>query len=394
MKIKLEQIVTFANTGADAIKRAPIVEYDTGIKCLRTSDVSNNKPFNQWGFCKVSEKHYKQYSLKKGDIIIARTGPIGKCYFIKNDLPAVYNNGLMKIRVDESHFYPLYVYYFIKSDHFERYINQVGSGSATRPNIKMEIALNYEIEKWDISIQYKIASILSAYDDLIENNLRRIKILEEIAQSIYRAWFVKFRFPGHEKVRMVDSPFGKIPEGWRVGQLDDALLLQRGFDLPKKKRRLGSVPVYASTGVVGMHDQYKVKAPGIVTGRSGSLGKVIFVEDDFWPLNTTLWVKEFRNVTPFFAYYLLSELGLEGYNSGAAVPTLNRNDIHGLPVIIPAKSVLADFDTYMVPMFSLKRYFRLKNAQLIKTRDLLLPKLISGELDVSELDIAIPEEVA
>ena len=238
-----------------------------------------------------------------------------------------------------------------------------------------------------LTTQNKIAGILSNYDRLIENNTRRIEILEEMARSLYDEWFVKFRFPGYEQTKMVDSELGLIPENWEVGRLDDALILQRGFDLPIKQRREGNIPIYASTGVTGTHNEAKVKAPGVVTGRSGSLGTVIYVDEDFWALNTTLWVKEFRRVTPLYAFYLLSNLGLEQFNSGAAVPTLNRNDVHSLQVVIPSHLVLEQFNYFIKPLFAMKKNLQVRNANLRRTRDLLLPKLISGEIDVENLEI-------
>ncbi|MBD2295254.1 restriction endonuclease subunit S [Anabaena sphaerica FACHB-251] len=209
-----------------------------------------------------------------------------------------------------------------------------------------------------------------------------------MAQTLYHEWFVKFRFPGHEQVNMVESELGLIPEGW-IGKLEDALILQRGFDLPSKQRQEGNILVYAATGVVGTHNEAKVKAPGIVTGRSGSLGTVMYVDEDFWALNTTLWVKEFRTVTPIYAFYLLKSLRLEQYNSGAAVPTLNRNDIHGLPVVIPSAEILEKFSQNVEPLFILKKNLIKRNQNLRATRDLLLPKLISGEIDVEKLGIDI-----
>ena len=238
-----------------------------------------------------------------------------------------------------------------------------------------------------LTTQNKIAGILSNYDRLIENNTRRIEILEEMARSLYDEWFVKFRFPGYEQTKMVDSELGLIPENWEVGRLDDALILQRGFDLPIKQRREGNIPIYASTGVTGTHNEAKVKAPGVVTGRSGSLGTVIYVDEDFWALNTTLWVKEFRRVTPLYAFYLLSNLGLEQFNSGAAVPTLNRNDVHSLQVVIPPHLMLEHFNYFIKPLFAMKKNLQVRNANLRRTRDLLLPKLISGEIDVENLEI-------
>ena len=148
----------------------------------------------------------------------------------------------------------------------------IALGGAQR-NLSVKIISNFEVSVPPLPTQQKIASILSAYDDLIENNTRRIKILETMAQTLYQEWFVKFRFPGHEQVQMVESELGLIPEGW-LGKLEDALILQRGFDLPIKKRKQGNVPVYASTGITGTHNEAKIKAPGVVTGRSASLGTV------------------------------------------------------------------------------------------------------------------------
>jgi len=186
---------------------------------------------------------------------------------------------------------------------------------------------------------------------------------------------------------MIASPLGLIPEEWGIGRLDDALILQRGFDLPTAQRKEGNIPVYAATGIAGTHDTARVKGPGIVTGRSGSLGTVIYVDTDFWPLNTALWVREFRHVTPIYAFYLLNSLGLSAFNSGAAVPTLNRNDIHGLPVVLPPHALLALFDEYVATIFAMRKNLQDKNANLRHTRDLLLPKLISGEVDVENVNV-------
>jgi type I restriction enzyme S subunit len=240
-----------------------------------------------------------------------------------------------------------------------------------------------------LPIQRRIAGILSAYDDLIENSQRRIKILEEMARRLYREWFVHFRFPGHEGCRLVESSLGEIPEGWEVGRLDEVLVLQRGFDLPKSDRVDGSVPIYAATGVTGFHDTAKVGPPGVVTGRSGSIGEVLYVQEDFWPLNTALWVKDFPRSEPLYAYYLLSSLDLKQFNSGAAVPTLNRNDIHGIQVLIPSQDLQQHFQYVAGSLLSQVRAHSLQINNLHRVRDLLLPRLLSGQIDVD----SIPELV-
>ena len=280
----------------------------------------------------------------------------------------------------------LYLYYYLCTQRVE--LLSLGSAAGVRTPIINKSAFGLlSIPVPPLPTQRKIASILSAYDDLIENNTRRIAILEEMAQAIYREWFVNFRFPGHENVKLVDSPLGQIPEGWEVGKLEDVLVLQRGFDLPKTNRVEGGVPIYASTGVTGLHNEAKVKGPGVLTGRSGSLGTVTYIHEDFWPLNTTLWIKKFKWGTPAFAYYVLSGIDFETFNSGAAVPSLNRNNVHGLPTLLPNREVIAVFDEIAIAIFDQAKLLRRKNENLRTTRDLLLPKLISGKLDVEDLDI-------
>ena len=126
-----------------------------------------------------------------------------------------------------------------------------------------------------------------------------------------------------------------MTDEWRDTVLGDVVTLQRGFDLPTTERKPGDYPVIASTGPVGTHDEAMVQSPGVVIGRSGSLGGGQFIEMDFWPLNTTLWVKDFKGNDPRFCYFLLRSLDLAQFNVGSGVPTLNRNHIHPLPVTVP-----------------------------------------------------------
>ena len=126
-----------------------------------------------------------------------------------------------------------------------------------------------------------------------------------------------------------------LPNGWQQVRLGEVATFQRGFDLFAPSRISGDYPLIASNGQDGTHNECKVKAPGVVTGRSGTLGQVFFVQDDFWPLNTTLWVKDFHGNNVQFVYYFLKTLSLGKYNAGSGVPTLNRNHIHPLLVAIP-----------------------------------------------------------
>lgn len=249
---------------------------------------------------------------------------------------------------------------------------------AAQDNLSQGKLLSLKFPVPDITTQEEIADLLSNYDNLIENNKRRIELLEDSARQLYKEWFVRFRFPGHEHVKIVDG----VPEGWEVCSVGDLLTLQRGFDLPVKKRIEGQIPIYASTGINGYHNEYKVKAPGIVTGRSGSLGTVLYVSKDFWPLNTALWVKEFKKADPIYTLFFLRSLKLENYNGGAAVPTLNRNDVHRIETFAPPEKLLESFSDYLMPTFRQIDGLSNQNSSLTKARDLLLPKLMRREVAV------------
>jgi len=124
---------------------------------------------------------------------------------------------------------------------------------------------------------------------------------------------------------------------WEIKKLGDVCTLQRGFYLPKRLRKKGKYPLMSSSGCIDSHVEPKVSNPGVITGRSSSIGSVFFIDKDFWPLNTTLYVKDFHGNDPRFISYLLSKFDLSLFSSGAGVPTLNRNSVHGEPVYVPIK---------------------------------------------------------
>lgn len=268
-------------------------------------------------------------------------------------------------------------------------INKLDSGSAI-PSTSREAFYQIPVRFPPPSTQHKIASIISTYDNLIENNTRRIEILEEMARMIYQEWFVKFRFPGHEKVKMVDSPLGKIPKGWAASKLGEVIELAYGKGLTADKRVQGNVPVFGSAGVVGYHNESLVSGPGVVVGRKGNVGSVFWSDDDFYPIDTVFYVKTSLSLP--YVYYNLQNQNF--INTDAAVPGLSRNLAYLNPFLVPDFGTLQAFEEFIEPALGQVKNLSEKNANLRQTRDLLLPKLISGEVDVSELGIAVPEEVA
>jgi type I restriction enzyme, S subunit len=369
-------------------KTAPTQPY--GYPSIRTPNIGRGRLILD-GVNRVSEETYKDWTRRAvpqtGDLILAREAPVGNVAIIPDNLKMCLGQRTVLIRPDRTHVDPRYLVYRLLGDDVQGQFQSLSNGATVRHLNVADIRDLALPALPPLLTQRKIASILSAYDDLIENNTRRIAILEQMAQALYREWFVEFRFHGHEYVHMVESPLGLVPEGWEVATLEDALELQRGFDLPTSSRREGIVPVYSAGGQHGWHDEAKVRGPGVITARAGSIGTVVFAHGDFWPLNTTLWVKTYRRVSPTYAYYLLRSLDLGAINSGLAVPMLNRNYAYRLPVTLPPKELVELFDVHAIPLFAMQRSLEVKNGNLRRTRDLLLPKLISGEVDVEGLVI-------
>lgn len=363
-------------------KTAPVVDYPTPYKMIRTTNVKK-------GFIDVetvryvSEETFQSWTRRSqprfGDVILTREAPVGevgRCTFDDNQ-NIFLGQRLFQYRPDPQLLDWNYLAFVLQSPLVQNKLHGMSFG-ATVPHIKVGDAENLEIPCPPLDVQKSIGSLLAAYDDLIEANRRRICLLEESGRLLYREWFINLRFPGFE----LEKRTGGIPEGWSRERLDSALLLQRGFDLPNAVRKPGSVPIYASAGINGYHCEAKVEGPGVVTGRSGTLGIVHYVAGDFWPLNTALWVKEFRRVTPLFAYFMLSEMNLAQYNSGASVPSLDRKVVHPVEILIPPRKVIDQFDEYVGPLFQQIEYLREANLRAVEARDALLPQLMSGAIRV------------
>lgn len=370
-------------------KTAPIQE--EGYPSIRTPNIGRGY-FLLNGVNRVSPEIYAEWTKRAvpqaGDLILAREAPVGNVAVIPEGHQYCLGQRTVLIRPIAEKVYSDYLCYLLLTPELQGQLLGKAAG-ATVHHLNMKDIRALSIPNLpSLQVQKQAASVIKAYDDLIATNQRRIALLEDAARRLYREWFVQLRFPGHELVPVKDG----VPQGWARDSLDKALFLQRGFDLPNGNRIAGEIPVYASTGINGFHNEAKATGPGVVTGRSGTLGMVHYVPTNFWPLNTSLWVKEFRRVSPLLAYFMLAELNLAQFNSGASVPTLDRKTAHQALVLLPPRETVEQFDALVQPMFDQIHALRSGNEATSKARDLLLPKLMSGQLDVSA--IALPDEVA
>ncbi len=249
---------------------------------------------------------------------------------------------------------------------------------AAQPKLSQANLRQIEIPLPPLPTQRRIAGILSAYDELIENSQRRIRLLETMARSLYREWFVHFRFPGHADHPRVASALGEIPAGWEVRRLGDVLDLNYGKGLKKEDRRDGPFPVFGSSGIVGAHDTSLVKGPGIVVGRKGNVGSVFWCDGDFFVIDTAYFVTS--SLPLRFLFYVLPTLNF--INSDAAVPGLSRTQAYSLEIFVPPTALLERFcalaDTFEQQASTLQRQIQ----NLRQTRDLLLPRLLAGQVEL------------
>jgi type I restriction enzyme, S subunit len=271
------------------------------------------------------------------------------------------------------------------------------SKGATQDNLSLDKLLSFDILTPLLDTQHKIAAILSAYDDLIENNTRRIAILEKMAQSLYREWFVHFRFPGHEKKRLVESTLGLIPEGWKVKTFGEVAL---NFDSKRKPlsslqrvKMKGEYPYYGAAKVFDHINSYIFDGKYLLIAEDGSV-----ITDDkkpvlqiatgkFWVNNHTHVVQGKGPVPTDFLYLFLSNFDISGYITGAAQPKVTQANLNRILIAIPSEYLLNQFDSFVESMLNYVFKLENRNANLRKTRDLLLPKLISGEVDVERLEV-------
>jgi type I restriction enzyme S subunit len=317
--------------------------------------------------------------LAENDIVFGRKGAVDRHLLVRADQAGwMQGSDCIRLRFTSAALNPRYVSYaFLRSYHKEWMLLQCGN-KATMASLNQDVIRRIELPLPSREQQDAVVSTLSAYDDLIENNRKRTALLEEAARLLYREWFVHLRFPGHEHVTVVDG----VPAGWQRVELGGVLTLKRGYDLPAGRRTPGPVPVVSSSGVTGHHNQSKASGPGVVTGRYGTLGEVYFVEDEYWPLNTALYVSDFKGHDPLFVFQMLKSL-LRGVGTQkAAVPGVDRNVLHTMLVVWPSASLRKAFVESIRDNQQQIQVLTAMNDKLAAARDLLLPRLMNGEIAV------------
>lgn len=276
-----------------------------------------------------------------------------------------------------------YLYYLVVSPTFQSLAKRTKTGSA-QPFLGLGQLRKHCIQyHLDMAAQQRIAGILSAYDDLIENSQRRIQVLEKMARNLYREWFVHFKFPGHEKTKII----GGVPEGWGDVSLFDLAVVKYGKGLPKKKLvENGAHPVYGAAKIIGQYTEYTREHRTIICGCRGSVGEMQITQSQCFVTNNSFTFDPSYQDDFFWLYHALMERGLRDVIGGAAQPQITLDGISSVELFTPPRELRTAFQKNVVAMFEQAWVLQSKVQNLRRTRDLLLPRLLTGQINLGEVE--------
>lgn len=353
---------------------------DTGAIFLGISNFNNGRlDFSDIRYISEDDlpKWTKRVIPQKNDIVFSYEATLNLYAIIPEGFRGCLGRRMALLRVDETKADYKFLYYYFYSDAWRATVNENIVLGATVDRIPLIKFPDFPVELPPLETQHRIADILSAYDDLIENNQKQIKLLEEAAQRLYKEWFVDLRFPGHENTKIVDG----VPEGWSRGLLKELISVNYGKD-HKKAPDDGNIPVYGSGGLMRKCNKSLFSGEAVLIPRKGSLNNIMYVDETFWTVDTMFYATMKQPHTAVFVYFFVKAFDMYSMNIGAAVPSMTAKILDAMDVVIPDKETLEKFDKRAKLYFNKIKTLQGQNERLKTARDLLLPKLMSGEVEV------------
>jgi type I restriction enzyme S subunit len=363
------------------------------------------------------------------DVLLSHNATVGRVAVMPQvDEPILIGTSLTHFRLDKSKILPTYLAAYFSGKDFQNQLAAVMS-QTTRDQVPITSQRKLYIELPSIEIQVEIVKYLDSIDNKIRLNNKINHTLESIAQAMFKSWFIDFD-PVRAKItakqqgkdselaamcaisskseaelkqmseedfaelqataalfpaELMESELGKVPNGWLPVNIEYFIELIYGKALKKTERIHGVYPVYGSGGLTGWHNKALVKGPGVIIGRKGTIGSIFLENKDFYPIDTTYYVKTKNNCSLLFAYYLLQTLGLEKMNTDAAVPGLNRQNFYHLEVPFYSSDLIEKYTKTIENIISKNLSIKKENEYLIGMRDSLLPKLLSGEVALGDV---------
>ena len=383
-----QQMITVADLGRVVTGKTPPTTkphlYGDGYPFITPTDIGNLRycePTRQ--LSEQGRESQRNLLLPAKAVCVTCIASVGK--MCMTDRPSFTNQQINSVVVDESRYDPFFVYYLLQTQ--VEHLKAIAGGAAT-PIINKTAFSEIEVSVPLLPIQRRIAGILSAYDELIENSQRRIKILESMARALYREWFVHFRFPGHEHHPRVPSLLGEIPQGWEVKAVQEIVRripVGKKYD-QKTVNPTGAVPVFdqGKSGVIGYHSE----EPGVIASEEDPV--IVFANHTCYQRLVHIPFSAIQNVLPFVPSHSVPRniCWLHWATNGLVV----FNDYKGhwpefaaQTVVVPPVPLCDQFGNFAAPLS--RQMLKLENQiqNLRRTRDLLLPRLLSGQIDVEAI---------
>ena len=375
--VDLKSYITYVSRGI-----TPKYVNSEGILVINQRCIRNGQIDFSYARLTSKQKSYTEAKfLEPGDILInsTGTGTLGRIALFKgNDQKVLADSHVSIVRISQEYDTRFVAHYLYSK---EAYIATLGKGATNQQELSKEAIYSIPVPKITVDKQSKIAEILSAYDDLIENNQKQIKLLEEAAMRLYKEWFVKLRFPGHENTKIVDG----VPEGWRLGRVSELAEFKRGKTITKKNAKDGNVPVVAGgLEPAYFHNVANTVAPVITISASGAnAGYTRLYNTDIWASDCSYIDASYGDKLYFIYTFLKNNKEvIDNLQRGAAQPHVYAKDINALSTYIPESTIMEPFCNLVAPLFKKIAVQERLISELKQARDKLLPKLMSGEIEV------------
>lgn len=327
----------------------------------------------------ISEDDYNKINerskVEKWDVLMAMIGNgLGRSAIVEDNPDyAIKNIALFKMGGNEVK--AKWLHYFLSTNYTQQVITNYLQGTG-QPFLSLSLLRKFKVPNPPLPTQQKIASILSAYDNLIQNYKKQIEALQTAASELYKEWFVRFRFPGYQTTNFENG----IPEGWKIERLTKLVGIKYGKDHSKLDD--GNIPVYGSGGIMRYCNKALYDKETVLIPRKGSLNNIMYANRPLWTVDTMFYSIMLRKNFAKYLYYVLSKIDMESFNAGAALPSMTTEILSHFKIIVPDNKTLELFDNKIALIFTQIDNLQQQIANLTQQRDLLLARLMSGKLKI------------
>ena len=349
---------------------------ESGYRALSAKTVKTRQIVNEDSIRFVGETMYREWmkdEIQRGDILVTSEAPYGEVYYWDSDEKIVLSQRLFGLRI-KPEYDSAYVAQYMTTTSFKQEMDARATGT-TVFGLRQPELLECKLMLPPLPTQRKIAAVLGALDDKIENNRKICANLEAQAQAIFKLWFVDF------------EPFGgKMPQGWKMGKLGELIEVCYGKD--HKALPEGDIPVFGSGGYMRSVDRCIYDEESVLIPRKGTLNNIMYVNEPFWTVDTMFYSKMREEHVAKYVHLLLQGKNMDEFNVGSAVPSMTTEILNNMEIIIPLPKTLKEFDGIASSFYAEVAHAKKESRALAAMRDALLPKLMSGEIDVERVEVA------